>query len=131
MLFETNIRPRFAETDGFQHIGHTVLPVWFEAAREPLFLFLLPETKNPIEWPLIIPHFNVDLIGQIYLGEDVRVTSRVSKIGNTSFTIYQEAFQASKLVAKGEVVSVKFDYATNKPVKLSGALLEKLQQALE
>ena len=42
-MLATSISPRFLETDALGHINNTVLPMWFEAAREPVFRMFSPE----------------------------------------------------------------------------------------
>ncbi len=127
-MFKIELRPRFSETDGFQHVGNTVLPVWLESAREPLFDFIIPDVDY-MEWPFIVAHYSVDFIKQIFLGEIVEITSDVSKIGNTSFTVYHEVFQSSNIVAKGEVVIVYFDYKLNKPVIIPDMFRDRLEES--
>jgi len=40
MISET-IKPRFLETDALGHINNTVVPGWFEGARDPVFRWFM------------------------------------------------------------------------------------------
>ena len=57
-MFTEKVIPRFSETDALGHINNTVLPVWFEAARVPIFKFFTPDL-NPHNWKLIIAKVEV------------------------------------------------------------------------
>ena len=122
---ETIIKPRFSETDAMTHIGNTVMPVWFEEAREPLVRQLHPSLSID-DWPFIVAHIDVDYHQQIYVDSPVSVKAGVSKIGSKSFTIYHEATQNGQRVASGNAVTVYYDYTT----KQTGSLTDKLRSTL-
>ena|SRR6056300_1663484 len=109
---------RFCETDALKHVNNTVVPQWFETAREPIFKVFNP-TLDLTKWPLILASFTVDFVAQIHYGIDVEVRTGIARIGNSSFTVYQEVWQAEQLVAKGTTTMVHFDYTTNKSVPIS------------
>lgn len=109
---------RFCETDALKHVNNTVVPQWFETAREPIFKVFNP-TLDLTKWPLILASFTVDFVAQIQYGTDVEVRTGIAKIGNSSFTVYQEVWQAGQLVAKGTTTMVHFDYVTNKSAPIS------------
>ncbi|WP_456277278.1 acyl-CoA thioesterase [Bacillus sp. AK128] len=108
-MLKTIIRPRVSETDGAGHINNTTLPVWFEAGREEIFEMFTPDHsfKN---WRCVILNSNIDFVSQIYYGKEVEVKTWVSKIGNTSFTLYEELFQEERLCARSTAVYVNFDF---------------------
>ncbi|ABD81116.1 acyl-CoA thioesterase [Saccharophagus degradans] len=112
-MYSCTIRPRFNETDALGHISNTVLPSWFESARAPLFEDIIP-SWTIANWPIILAHFEVDFLQQIFLGADVTITTQIQKVGNASFTVYHEAFQSDKKVASGNAVLVFFDFKTQK-----------------
>lgn len=124
-MFSMTTQLRFAETDALGHINNTVVPVWFEAAREPIFQIFNPEMdlKN---WNLIIAKIEVNFLAQIHYPGDVEVRSYISKLGNSSLNILQEVYQNAQKVASGECVMVKFDYTTNKSVAISDSEREAL-----
>lgn len=108
-MYKKTIQPRFNETDALGHISNTVLPSWFETARAPLFADIIPGWTIG-NWPIILAHFEVDFIQQIFLGADVEISTQIQKVGNSSFTVYHEAFQNGKKVATGNAVLVFFDF---------------------
>ncbi len=123
---ETIIKPRFSETDAMTHIGNTVMPVWFEEAREPLVRKLHPSLSIH-DWPFIVAHIDVDYHQQIFLDSEVTIKAGISKIGSKSFTIYHEATQNGLRVASGHAVTVYFDYGTKQTVALPNKLRSSLK----
>jgi acyl-CoA thioester hydrolase len=124
MLSET-FKVRFSETDGLGHVGNTVHVVWFEAAREPIFKLFTPDL-DVHNWPLILASYKVDFLKQVFLGE-VEVRSGISRLGGSSFDIYQEVWQNNECCAKGLTTLVNFDYQQNKAQAIPDDVRAKLQ----
>lgn len=125
-MFTFSITPRFCETDALGHINNTVLPQWFEAAREPVFRLFKPDLGTA-DWNLILARIEVDFVAQIQYGRDVMVLTGIEKIGNASFVVLQEVWQDNVCVARGRAVQVYFNYQTQK----SEALPADKRTALE
>lgn len=124
-MFETIIEPRVSETDAVGHINNTTLPIWFEAARNSVFEIFSP--KDPfLNWKLVLVNFNVDFIKSIYFGESVTIKVWIKKIGNTSFELYEEAYQNGQICVKGKAVYVNFDFKENKPEPIPGDIKKLL-----
>jgi acyl-CoA thioester hydrolase len=125
-MFSEEYTVRFYETDGLGHVGNTVLVGWFEAARIPIFKMFVPDLVLQ-NWPLILASYNVDFVEQIYLQDPVQIKTWISRIGGSSFEVYQECWQNNKLTAKGKTTLVHFDYATKK----SRPIPEDIRSALK
>ncbi|KKE78218.1 thioesterase [Oceanobacillus caeni] len=108
VLLKTIITPRVSETDGVGHINNTTIPIWFEAGRNEIFKMFTSDLSFE-DWRCIILNMNVDYLKQIYYGRDVIIKTHVEKIGNSSFTLYEEMFQNEELCAKGRAVYVNFN----------------------
>ena len=108
-MFKVTIEPRYSETDALGHINNTVLPIWFEFARNDMFELVHPAMTHH-DWPLILAKIDVSFIQQIYFGKPVEVTTGISKLGGKSFTLHHQAFQNNQLVAEGHAVLVWFDH---------------------
>ena len=117
-MFIEKITPRFSETDMLGHINNTVLPVWFEATRAPIFRFFTPDL-NPHDWKLIIAKIEVSFLGELFYGHEVEVKSTVEHIGSSSFVIRQEAYQQGKCCAVGKTVMVRYDFINKSSTPLS------------
>lgn len=117
-MFSMKVTPRFSETDGLGHINNTVVPVWFEAAREPIFQVFNPD-MDLTKWNLIIAKVEVNYLAQIHYPAELEIKTYISKLGNSSMTVLQEVHQSDKKVAWGECVMVKFDYKLNSSVAMT------------
>jgi acyl-CoA thioester hydrolase len=123
------ITPRFYETDALGHINNTVINGWFETARTPLFQIFNPEMALNT-WNLILARVEIDYVAQTHYGHDVIVKSSVEKIGNSSFVVYQEAWQHEVCVARGKAVQVFFNYQTQKTEPIPDKYRQQLEKYL-
>ena len=117
-MFTEKVMPRFSETDALGHINNTVLPVWFEAARVPIFKFFTPDL-NPHNWKLIIAKVEVSFVGELFYAHEVTINPSIEQIGNSSFVIRQEAWQQDKCCAIGKTVMVRYDFVSKTKQPLS------------
>ncbi|MBT2151124.1 acyl-CoA thioesterase [Pseudoalteromonas sp. SCSIO 43095] len=117
-MFTEKVMPRFSETDALGHINNTVLPVWFEAARVPIFKFFTPDL-NPHNWKLIIAKVEVSFVGELFYAHEVTINTSIEQIGNSSFVIRQEAWQQDKCCAIGKTVMVRYDFTSKTKQPLS------------
>jgi acyl-CoA thioester hydrolase len=127
MQFEHRIEPRFSETDALGHISNTILPVWFEDARQPVFKLFTP-TLDIKTWPLILARFEVDFTAQIFYGHEVLIKTGFSRLGNSSLEVYQEAWQRGQRTARGRTTLVHFDYQAQQAKPIAGELRESLSR---
>ncbi len=128
-MFEMDLTVRFSETDGAGHVGNTVMVVWFEEARAPLFEMFMP-TLEVDGWPLILASYQVDFRAQLYYGKPVTIKTWVKRIGNSSFETYQEAWQNQQCCASGSTTMVHFDYAAGKASPIPADIRDKLASHL-
>ena len=125
------MRPRFGDVDGLRHINNCVVPMWFEQGREPFFRIFSPEFSiNFEEWRLIMAHMDIDFVGQLRLGHDVEIRTYVAKLGRSSMTLRQEAWQNGVMGAVGHCVIVHYDFAAQSSVPLPGHIRAQLEQHL-
>ncbi len=128
-MLQLSVAPRFCETDALGHINNSVVPMWFEQAREPIFQYFVPSMK-PEDWNLIIARIEVDFVAQIEFAKEVEIKTWLSKIGNSSMTISQEAWQGGKCCAKGKAAMIHFDYKKNASQPIPADIRMKLEALL-
>ena len=128
MLIRT-VTPQLCQIDFFRHVNHLAVPAWFELAREPLYRIFSPEMSFD-DLTMIMAHIELDFLHQMYLGHDVEIRTIVSKIGNSSFTVEQEAWQLEQCCTRGRVVLVHFDFKTQKSVPLPEDIRRRLAEYL-
>ncbi|MCC6450969.1 MAG: acyl-CoA thioesterase [Candidatus Aureabacteria bacterium] len=125
-MYVTTIEPRFGDADGMGHITNTALPLWFERARNRVYRVFNP-TLDLTRWNLVMARLEVEYKGELFYGRDVEVRSSVSRIGETSFDVAQEAWQDGALRATGKVVLEQVDPAERRPSPLPPDIREALQ----
>ncbi|ARN56047.1 acyl-CoA thioesterase [Sedimentisphaera salicampi] len=130
-MFSKVVTPRFGDIDGLRHINNCVIPQWFEQARNPLFEIFVPDLSlDPSNWNMIMAHIDFDFLGQMYFGTDVQIRTYISKIGNSSFHLYQQALQNDKLCVEGNAVIVHYDFSLQKAVRIPDDIREELKKHL-
>ncbi|MDR0375866.1 MAG: acyl-CoA thioesterase, partial [Treponema sp.] len=118
-MFSITVSPRFGDIDGLGHINNTVLAVWFELARNPLFRIFTPDLNLSYEtWPLIMAHTDYDFVDQLFFQYDVEIRTSISHIGTKSFTAYHEAWQEGRLCTKGHAVIVHYDFIEKRTIPI-------------
>lgn len=128
-MFSEKITPRFCDTDALGHINNTMVPIWFEGARDPIFRLFMPEL-NIQEWSLILAKIDVSFLKQMYYGETIEVRTYLSRIGGASFDVYQELWQNGEKCASGTAVMVHFCYKNQSSEKIPKQIRVVMQQHL-
>jgi acyl-CoA thioester hydrolase len=130
-MFKTTVTPRFGDADGLRHINNTVLAIWFEQARNPIFKMFVPTLElNYKKWNLIMVKTDFNFLRQMFFGLDIEIRTHVIKIGNTSLTVEHEAWQHGELKVSGQAVMVHFDFIKQKPVRIPDDIREQLSEHL-
>jgi len=74
MLLE-QITPRFGDIDGLRHVNNTVIPGWFEQARNPIYRIFNPEFVFE-SWNLILVHYDFAKACPVPIPEEIRARLR-------------------------------------------------------
>ena len=117
-MLSEKLMPRFSETDVLGHINNTALPVWFEAARVPIFKIFTPDL-DPKQWKLIVAKVEVTFKGELFYGQEVEVKTAIERLGSSSFVMLQQAWQHGESCAEGKTVMVRYDFANKSSQPLS------------
>ncbi|MTK64839.1 MAG: acyl-CoA thioesterase [Methanobacterium sp.] len=130
-MFKTVVTPRFGDIDGLRHVNNTVLAIWFEEARNPVFRMFTPDLDLSYEnWKLIMVRTEFDFVGEMYYGEDIEIRTFVEKIGNSSFTLGHEAWQRGKLNVRGKAVVVHFNFIEKQSMPIPESIRSQLEEHL-
>ncbi|MCB1215146.1 MAG: acyl-CoA thioesterase [Deltaproteobacteria bacterium] len=127
----TSIGVRFSDVDSMGHVNNARFLTYFEEARVAYLKKITPlDFTNPhwkLSQSLIVASIKIDFLSPAYVGEELEVGIRASRLGNSSFDFDYEIESKSDLrpVAKGQSTQVYFDYQSSKSLKIS----EELRQA--
>lgn len=124
-MFTTDLTPAFTDTDALGHINNTRLPVWFEQARTELFRLFTPDL-DPCKWRLILAKLEVEYLAELFYGQPVEIRTYLTRLGNSSLTVTQEAWQGGRLGARGHTVMVHYDHAAKRSLPIEGELRQRL-----
>ncbi|MEX3009171.1 acyl-CoA thioesterase [Hoeflea sp. TYP-13] len=127
-MFHTKIVPRISETDALGHINNTVLSVWFDEARRPIYEIFTPGLARE-NWCLIMARSEIDVVGQIFLGGDVGISTAIERLGSSSIIFAQEAEQGDRVVARSRATWVHFNFETQKPKPIPDDLRRRLNES--
>lgn len=128
-MFVHTLEPAFSDTDALGHINNTRLPVWFEQGRTELFRLFTPDL-DPRKWRLILARFDVEFHAELFYGQEVEICTFLTHLGNSSFTVTQQARQSGCLAAQGNTVMVHFDHQRKQATPITGELRRALQEHL-
>ena len=120
-MYLERITPRFGDIDGLRHVNNTVIPGWFEQARNPIYRIFNPEFVFE-SWNLILARYEIDFVRPLVISGDVTVRTWISRIGTSSFQVSQEAVQAGALCTRGTTVLVHYDFGAARPVPIPEAI---------
>ncbi len=108
------------DCDMLGHLNHATMLVFLERARWALFDHRLTPGQIAAEASVpVVRHVEIDYLAPALPGDDLVVRSGLLKVGNTSYTIRQQARTAGtgRVVAEANVVLVAMDRA-GKPVPM-------------
>lgn len=126
-MFYEIIKPRVGETDALGHINNTVIPQWFEGARNPIFKLFNPDSNlNINQWNLTLAKTTIDFHLPLEFGIDVELKTVISRIGSSSIDIHQEAWQKNKKYVSGTAVMVHFDFKERKSLPIPDSFKQKM-----
>jgi len=108
-----HIDVRFRDLDPLGHVNNAVYLSYAETARVEYFLQLGYEVGSG---NFILARAEVDYRRPIVLHDDVRVMTRVSKVGNSSFRMTFEVWANGELAARGETVQVWLEQGRPSPL---------------
>ncbi|MEZ5335318.1 MAG: thioesterase family protein [Methanolobus sp.] len=131
-MFKTTVTPRFGDIDGLQHANNIAIAIWFEQARNPVFRLFTPDLNLSYEtWKLIMARTEYDYVGEMFYGPDVEIVTYISRIGNSSFVVTQEAWQNNKIGAIGMSTIVHYDFINKKSVPIPDDIRTELEKHLQ
>ena len=126
------IEVRYGDLDPQGHVNNTKHLTYFDQARIAYMIELGLFTKDQsfMEIGVILADVHIAYLEPVYFGQNIRVGVRVSKLGNKSMTWEQNIVDADsgKVLAKGDVILVAYDYKEGKTIHIPHEWREKIKQ---
>ena len=130
--FYQSVEIRYGDLDPQGHVNNAKHLTYFEQARVTYMIELGLFTKDQsfMEIGVILADVHITYFEPIYFGQNIKVGVHAAKLGNKSMTWEQNVADAEtdKVLAKGEVVMVTYDYRTEKTISIPQEWREKIKQ---
>lgn len=104
----TKIKVRFQDIDALGHVNSTKIISYLEEGRIDLFK-TIKGSYNLEDFDFVIRRIEGDFLEEIFLGDEVLVTTQILKVGKTSLVLSQSVKKDGKICFKGKVVIVFYD----------------------
>jgi acyl-CoA thioester hydrolase len=125
-MYEMEVTVRFGDADGLRHVNNTVIPGWFEQARNQIYRIFNPAFDFDT-WNLILARYEIDFVRPLFISRDVRIRTWISRIGTSSFEVAQEAWQGELLCTRGKTVLVHYDFRDNRSCAIPPEIRRELE----
>jgi len=123
---------QWGDQDLFGHVNNIVYFRWFESARvEYLNRLGFARLHGDEDHGPIIAHLACNFRRQLEFPDTVRIGTRVTRLGHTSFAVEHGIWSTSKggtLVADGNSTIVFFDYSNQKPTRVPDEIRRKIEE---
>ena len=131
-MHETTIQVRFGDTDALGHVNNAVFATYAETARIAFFREAAGMYASPDDTGgFILARLAIDFRAQVKLGHEVKVRTRIAKMGSSSITMTQQVLADGMVAADIEAVAVSFDYEKQRPVRIPDHIRELAEKQLQ
>ena len=116
----TPIQMRFADVDMLGHVNNVNQQHYFDVGKSDFFAQVLDPAPNWKQEGLITVSTYNDYLAQIRYGEPIAVLTRIEKVGNKSFTLFQQIVNTAtqEVKTQSRSVLVAFDFVAQVAIPL-------------
>lgn len=125
--FHSRDKLRYNDTDKQGHINNAVFATMLETGRVEFLHHHLDLLEQP-GTAIVLARLGLDFLGEIHWPGEVRIGTRIRRIGRSSLSLDQAIFQGEACVAKGESTIVQIDQQTRRSSPFSEATLARLHE---
>lgn len=124
------IEVAWGDMDAFGHVNNTIFFRYFESTRIAYMRAIKAMGGEEEGFAPVVASARCDFLASVVFPDTVVGETRVSKLGNSSFTMeYQLVSRAQeKVVARGEAVIVNIDQSTGKSRPIPAALRQRMEE---
>lgn len=128
----TPIQKRFADLDMLGHVNNANQQHYFDVGKNDFFAQIFDWPARWKEEGLITVSTHTNFMAQIRFEEPIVVHTRLEKIGNKSFTLYQQIVHAETEEIKSESrsVMVAFNFNEQCSIQIPAAWRDKFEKLL-
>ncbi len=126
----TDISVRFMDIDALQHVNNARYLNYLEEARISYSKQILGLFEKLDEFNVLVARVEIDFMRPILYNSQVKIYTRVPKVGNKSFTfesiICVEHKEETQMVSRAVQTLVTFNSKTNKSIPVPEELKKKV-----
>lgn len=111
--FQAFDKVRYADTDRQGHVNNAVFSTFLETGRVE-FLYAPQNPLTAENASFVIANINLNLVAEARWPGNIDIGTGVTKVGNSSLSLYQSLFQDGRCVATAETVIVQMDESTRR-----------------
>ena len=128
----TPIQMRFADVDMLGHVNNVIQQHYFDVGKSDFFAQMLDPAPNWKQEGLITVSTYNDYLAQIRYGEPIAVLTRIEKVGNKSFTLFQQIVNTAtqEVKTQSRSVLVAFDFVAQVSIPLLQQWRERFAENL-
>lgn len=116
---------RFSDCDALGHVNNVVYATLCESGRVAFLREKVPLAGTGLV--VVIVKLVIGFEAELHYPGEVETATRLTRLGNTSFTVSQAIYGAGRRAATGEGVCVLIDETTRRPAPIGGALREAME----
>lgn len=116
-------RVRYSDTDAMGHVNNNAYGIYFETAR--LFFFRDSGIRLGERRSVVVVRITMNFLRELTWPNDVRVGTRMTRLGGKSFTYAQGLFVGDRCHATAETVSAMFDLETRQSFPVPDELRQR------
>ncbi len=108
---------RWSDMDAYGHVNNTAYLAYLEQARVSMFF---DRYDSSFAGGTVVAHHEINYLRPVvYHPEPLRLELWVEHIRAASFTVHYDVYDGETLAAKATTTLVTFDFATDRPRRLS------------
>ncbi|CAN5371791.1 thioesterase family protein [soil metagenome] len=108
---------RWSDMDAYGHVNNTAYLAYLEQARVSMFF---DRYDSSFSRGTVVAHHEITyLVPVVYHAEPLRLELWIDQIRGASFRVLYDVFDGDTLAAKAATKLVTFDFATNRPRRLT------------
>ncbi len=124
------VQIRFSDVDRYGHVNNNAYFAYYDLGKEKYMSQVLDVDYRKQDVVPVIANINADFIIPIFHGDDIVVETRVSHIGNKSFTLQQRAVntRTKQVMCKCSTIMVCFNLRTQQSADMPQHYREAIER---
>ena len=106
----TSIQKRFSDIDPFQHVNNVAQQMYFDVGKVEYYEKVLGADALLGDLRIVTVSTSTSYMGQVRMGDPVRVTTTCERIGTKSLTLFQQMLVGEEVRSESRSVMVVFDF---------------------